>query len=191
MQWLHCWVGCSGLLQGLEAAWLSVKSWPAKGGLFVTSVRGCVAAPALCSCFTEFLDLGVINCPSEHSATVEGILLRELEICLRQSRDPWDALSQEWVSGWGRSTWDAHTGWDLEPQALHKANKIRSGVVLEVVLVGELKAGAGQTECFSWDYCSLFLDLCWLGAKWLQPLEMCNNNSRKSLPGGVMLNRLY
>lgn len=60
--------------------------------------------------------------------------------------------------------------------------------MLEVVLVGELKAGTGQAEFFPWDYCSLFLDSCWLGAKLLQPLEMCNNNSRKSLPGGVMLN---
>lgn len=36
--------------------------------------------------------------------------------------------------------------------------------MLEVVLVGELKAGTGQAEFFPWDYCSLFLDLCWLGA---------------------------
>lgn len=152
-------------------------SWVWKADL-QKGVSPCNICDGLHSCISSVLlphrnlgfrcDAVVINCPSEHSATVEeAIVGREYylpwgeerrrspegarDLCLKRSRDPWEALSQEWVSGQDRNTWDLHTGWDLEPLVLHKAknNKMRRENFAWGGPCRKAQGWTGQAACFS------------------------------------------
>lgn len=87
-----------------------------------------------------------------------------------------------------------HAGCDLETLAFHEGKSSmceQRRFCLWFFFWESSRLEQDRQQTLSWNYCTLFSNLCWLGSKWPQLPGMCNNNPRKTLLWGVSLNRLY